>query len=112
MLKDLIAESAKQFEERFGVNGPIDNTYTMGCDCHPKTEQILAFLAAQISSAFAIGEESGIQKAVEKIKKKKELLKIHSDPRTEGAVCVICLEINILSGISDALQSNLTTHKE
>lgn len=56
MLKDLLSQSAKQFEERFVIE--IDNGAKI-LDPYQTFREILAFQAAQISSAFALGEKAG-----------------------------------------------------
>lgn len=68
ILENLVAESAKQFEERF-VKMTEPSTIGSGRDemVEPmkilnvrKPDKILAFLSAQISSAFALGRQSVI----------------------------------------------------
>lgn len=65
MLKDLLAESAKQFEVRFG-DVELDGIRLF---VSSTGNQMQDFISAQISSTFALGEQSGIKKAVEVVEK-------------------------------------------
>ncbi len=128
MLKDLIAESAKQFEELaiycVDLNECSDYALgTVGREGYERNKkQIKAFLSAQISSAFALGEQSGFSKGAVKetkiryeqgfsageesgIKKAVEIVeKVSKENDSNG-------RYNACNEILSALQSNLATHK-
>lgn len=104
MLKDLLAESAKQFDKRFDAHFLYENPNEAG-------NLIIAFLSARISSAFALGEQSGIQKAVEAAKEFEVGMRC-----AYGSCDSKCSHVSVaiakLRMFSDALQSNLTTKKD
>jgi hypothetical protein len=111
MLKDLLADSAKQFEERFPL-------YAFKHAAYAIKAKVKSYHLARISSAFALGEQSGIKKAVEGIRWSWDI--------AEGTDqwCVQIWDGNTLLDsitkksddggmvkLSEAFQSNLTTKK-
>ena len=127
MLKDLLSQSAKQFDrliyetadsltDRDGNVEQIDSSnFRIG------TERIKAFQAAQISSAFALaeaqgikkGEQSGIKKAVELLEKQISIDK-HLRSEVVGSLGKEWHDgkIDACERVLEALQSNLTTKKD
>ena len=74
MLKDLLSESAKQFEE-FTIAKPWElRRDAFYVDASP--DAILKFCSSRISSAYALGEQSGIKKAVDNMKIEGEMGKL------------------------------------